>query len=374
MVANSCELSVELDADDSTVQPGDDITGTVAADVSDECPCDELEVQLQWNTHGRGDPDQSTVLTEYLFEGTWEPGGPSEYQFSFEAPDGPFTYRGEYLNLDWRVRATADIPWAFDPEADGEFVLERGPIEEYAQGSSQSAKALEKYGDAIHTARNFMIGGVLFFVAAVMAWNVAPGIAEALGHGAVVAPAFLTLLPGIPFGISVYFLYQGFRDKFAEMKLGDVEVSVEPEVVSPGGEVRAEMQFTPEKDVDLNRADFAFRCIERAIDDQGSQTHTYEHTVHDTEHHVDQAKDTSVSAGTATSYEASFPVPDDAPCTFYTRGGHLLWKVRCNIDIDSWPDWTQDEYIQVRPSERASTGRDSEQVKGSGQGEFSREW
>ena len=43
------------------------------------------------------------------------------YPFEVVLPDGPPTYHGEYLNLVWSLVASADIPWAFDPEGELEI-------------------------------------------------------------------------------------------------------------------------------------------------------------------------------------------------------------------------------------------------------------
>ncbi|MCP4500914.1 MAG: hypothetical protein GY822_13215 [Deltaproteobacteria bacterium] len=39
--------------------------------------------------------------------------------------NGPLTYRGELLNVDWFLKARADIPWALDPKAELVFVVQR---------------------------------------------------------------------------------------------------------------------------------------------------------------------------------------------------------------------------------------------------------
>jgi hypothetical protein len=43
---------------------------------------------------------------------------PQSWSIPFTVPeDGPISYRGTLLSVDWFVEVSLDIPWAFDPES-----------------------------------------------------------------------------------------------------------------------------------------------------------------------------------------------------------------------------------------------------------------
>ncbi len=159
---SKCDLSIELESGAVRYQPGDVVRGHVLVDVDAECTCKKLNVVLQWRTPGsdvrdrdKGEPlkqtpfkgvykklkgvlqwhlpgggvrnrDKGEPLKQTLFEGVWRPGEQQGYPFEFTVPDGPLSYHGEILNVDWHITATADIPRAFDQKAEAEIFVHRG--------------------------------------------------------------------------------------------------------------------------------------------------------------------------------------------------------------------------------------------------------
>lgn len=106
------------------------VRGYVAVRADREVECRKLEASLRWRTRGKGQPVRGEVESLTLFEGTWQAGENRRYDFEMTLPAGPFTYDGHHLEVAWEVRAEADIPWALDPEAEEEIVLEPRPGDE----------------------------------------------------------------------------------------------------------------------------------------------------------------------------------------------------------------------------------------------------
>lgn len=82
------------------VAPGGAIQGRVMWDRRELHP-KQVEVPLGWHTAGAGDKDESAPLVERFEIGA----GVGEIEFSFRAPDGPYSFSGKLLSIVWTVEA-----------------------------------------------------------------------------------------------------------------------------------------------------------------------------------------------------------------------------------------------------------------------------
>ena len=119
-----CELSIHLEREDARFRPGEVIAGHVEARVDAVCRCDALTVTFGWQTSGKGKVEAHEEPPARIFKGEWSEGEVARHPFSFTAPPGPLTYRGHIVRIGWSLRARADIPWAVDPKAEVEVILE----------------------------------------------------------------------------------------------------------------------------------------------------------------------------------------------------------------------------------------------------------
>jgi hypothetical protein len=60
-----------------------------------------IELRLLWYTSGRGTPDVSLVET-VQFE---NPGQEEQRTFRFQLPEGPYSFAGSLVTLDWALEA-----------------------------------------------------------------------------------------------------------------------------------------------------------------------------------------------------------------------------------------------------------------------------
>lgn len=76
-----------------------------------------FEVALRWVTDGPGNRDTGVIGKKAYPPETLEPGREITLAFEFQVPvDGPVTYAGKYVKVNWELAGTADIPWALDPK------------------------------------------------------------------------------------------------------------------------------------------------------------------------------------------------------------------------------------------------------------------
>lgn len=339
---NNCDIWIELDEQGKVLEPGDTVSGTVYVEVNKDCRCDGLQLNLEWYTHGRGNGTGATAGGKMLFHGEWAEGQRHEYPFELEMPPGPYTYRGHYLNVDWRLKATADIPWALDPKGEQELLLRpSGRESTYLPGESGAA-ARELTGSSDD--KTISWGGLLFgglFLAA--------GLLVMIMVLTNPQDGYFPALFGLPFaGIGGWMVYRSSRNFFSEMRLGDVDVHLDTDEVTPGGELRCRVVLRPSGSVELNNISVELHGYERVVSGHGTNKSTYTHTVHSGEELVRDSVQTTLR-GEPTEYAVELEVPQTAPFTFHAHENHLKWEVEVHVDVPGWPDWTHAEPLTVRP-------------------------
>lgn len=89
------ELNIRLNSDTNNFAPGQTVEGTVAWNL-DEDP-QKLTLALHWYTKSRA-TKQSGMVDHVEFE---RPGLKGSKGFSFEIPQGPYSFQGRLLSLNW---------------------------------------------------------------------------------------------------------------------------------------------------------------------------------------------------------------------------------------------------------------------------------
>ncbi|MBI2897849.1 MAG: hypothetical protein HYY06_30100 [Deltaproteobacteria bacterium] len=115
------QLRIVLGRDRALV--GDKVTGTVFVDESIEA-CQRLEVALEYGGKklGHAPASRATLHSGPLSKGL-------SFPFELEVPvDAPFTFAGHAHNVEWRAKASAEVPWAIDPKAEAELLVEPRPV------------------------------------------------------------------------------------------------------------------------------------------------------------------------------------------------------------------------------------------------------
>ncbi len=121
-----CDLAVLFDREDRTHRPGEKVRGKIEVKVNKEVTCKALGVEFCWQTHGKGDRDAKSIDKMVLSEKKWMVGSSLAFPFEFTVPRRPLTYHGNYLNIDYYIKARADISWAIDPKAEEEIIVAPG--------------------------------------------------------------------------------------------------------------------------------------------------------------------------------------------------------------------------------------------------------
>jgi hypothetical protein len=106
--------SGELDGDVRRFAPGDTITGSGEVIYESNLRCNHLYVCLRWHTEGRGERDEATPVRVDIYQGDLQAGLPINFNFSLQAPDGPWTFTGHYFSVAWTIQVHLDMAMAPD--------------------------------------------------------------------------------------------------------------------------------------------------------------------------------------------------------------------------------------------------------------------
>lgn len=340
-----CDLQVVLDEPNRVFEPGDRVTGRVVVDVDDGVTCNGLEVQHRWKTHGRGNTDWGKTDSQVVFEGEWEQAGSYEYEFEFVQPPGPQTYHGHYVNVDWYVYVTADIPWALDPDAEVDHLISyTGSRDAYQIGSEEAA---EKAGQPQKGVSGCLGAfGVALAVAAGALLVSAPGS----GDGEMLCGGLIML----PLGL--WLAWTGVSRFLAKKKLGEIEVVLEPARVFPGETLTCRVVVNPPKTIELNDLNFKLTAAEIAVRGSGTNKRTYRQDLFEATTSTPWSSPQTLEGGVEHVFEETFEVPEDGPPSFDSGDDNKLqWLVETHVDIPSWPDWASQNTLIVVPGEAPET-------------------
>jgi hypothetical protein len=347
---SKCDIFVELDEPNRRYGAGDTVRGKVRVVVDDACKCDALKIELRWQTHGRG--NQTGVIRErdIPFQGKWSAGAEHVYPFELAVPNGPHSYHGHYLNVDWYVRATADIPWAVDPKAELDLLVGPGPQTDpdtyantdQAHGGLSKARAESDASASTHFWLLFslpFIGMGLFFTFRTFSGD-ATGETDFMGG--------ILGLGCTAAGLSLAYL--AVRNSLAQRKLGHVVMVWPREVLEPGRQLPLELRINASARDRLNAVKATLICRERVVSGSGTNRTTHTEEVFRETAVFEEVADADAAGPGRLAMRATPRLPDGAPPSFYADDNELIWLLDIHVDVEKWPDWQREFVLDVRPA------------------------
>jgi len=249
------------------------------------------------------------------------------------------------VNVDWYLKATADIPWAFDPEAEKDVIVEANPETPPRRKTGDGVEPEVDDRSGRQETSLLQLGCMFVFGLAFLLIGL--GITYAYLQDQIGGQAWGALIVGPVFSlIGGGLLYGAIMKYLAGLSFKDLRVDLEPLVVSPGDTVRCRVRFSVDSKVSLNGVNVSMKGIEHAVDHHGTDSTTYEETFSENEHTLPGAEGTYRKGRTA-EYDVEVPVPDDAPPTFQADDNEIRWRCHVLIDVDNWPDWSRSFPVEV---------------------------
>jgi hypothetical protein len=335
---SKCELAITLDRSEHTFTLGERIEGEVAVTADEGVRCDGLTLALGWQTHGQGNRTHGEPRAETLFVGSWIAGERARHRFSIEAPRGPVTYHGHYLNVDWALLARADIPWAIDPRATAELLLvppTEGRLEAYDHGPRHVETATGGPASPTSARAVQVVLGLLFIGFSVASFILSKGASL----GAVV-----------PLALGAYFLYRVFvRDLLVRRKVGRVDAVVRPARLRGGDHVTCTLSFAPRRAASIEGISISLVGREVVVKGSGTNKTTHKHELHRESRELGVPGGAARPDGAPLQVEAKLAVPAGAAPTFAATDNRLEWSIDVEIRIASCPDHKASYPIAVLP-------------------------
>jgi hypothetical protein len=124
----SAPFEVRLDA--PWVESGGRISGHVLFldDHAQLARLNQVEIHCRARIHGSGSTELVSAGGPQIYAGPVQV--PLKVPFAFTVPrEGPVSYAGRYVKIDWAITVKLDVSWAIDPKQDAPFrVVPRGGI------------------------------------------------------------------------------------------------------------------------------------------------------------------------------------------------------------------------------------------------------
>ncbi|MBC7964594.1 MAG: hypothetical protein H7Z17_01615, partial [Fuerstia sp.] len=256
---------------------------------------------------------------------SYSPGGEHVLSFSLLAPAHPVTYHGTMINVDHYVTVQMNVPWAFNPKAEEDYVLAPGEPPAHFVGSRNAIIALTPAAGASSIVGKVVLG---IIVAAVLM---------------AVAVFALFLLP-------IILLIAGFiwfRRKALAGRLGEVKLSIPHVVVAPGEQWTARIQFQPRKQFRINSIGLTLLGKESATSGSGTKAKTHTHKILE-QKLVVRAND-MLTAGEPVSEEFTLAFPATDAFSLELSDNKIQWTAIVRIDIPAFPDWSKTQPLQIVP-------------------------
>lgn len=334
---SKCDLHIVFDHDDRTYKLGEAIAGKIQVLAREAFHCRKITLICAWRTQGRGNKASGGEEgVTFADDAKFQSGELKEYPFQFAARRGPVSYQGQYLNVEWYLRAQVDIPVAVDVIKEEKFMLAPGDIsEEIVLGTddeSEEAAAPSSFKERMAMAR---VLAVPFFVL---------GVAMIVLGGSNLVALLLGLAVA---GFGGWQLFMMLRNKLAQQRVSALEVSVHPVKIRAGNAVECKFLLDSRDARRLRKITATLKAEERVVSGAGGLKNTHTHKIYETV--LEQSNQEVAAFGEKTEIKIPVPIPPHAPSTFRAPDNALIWSIRVQIDIPDWPDWVQEFPITVVP-------------------------
>ena len=336
-------VTISFDGEETPVDPyflsvGERASGEIVVEVSEEIECGGISIGFPWEATGKGNAVRGREGDVAIArEARWPAGSVQRFRFDTQAPQGPITYHGTLFSVTWKIEAVVDLPRKRD-------VRESRDVELGASGESrdvtlgpvvQKRRELEA-GKGGHKGFSLAFGSILLLVGV--------GVGAALGWPS--EGAEVGIVGGL-FALGGLFVAWGFWGRLGRGRLGEPTVEISSTSLRRGDELRFNIRILPSSEAQLRSLKAILECEERATKGGGQYATHHRETVH--EELVLLASSQSINLARGLQKSGIFEIPEDAPCTFAAPDNQVVWWLRIEADVASWPDWKEIHLLTVRP-------------------------
>ncbi len=342
-----CDVTVSLDRAEPVYRPTETVSGTVDVRTNTRCQCQQLTVSLNWRTAGKGNQVTGEPVVQRLGDHDWQAGQSQQFDFELAAPDGPLSYDGEVLRIEWFAQARVDVDWAADPKSEpvGLSLLRWSSEDVLAQGANYR-EGPRHYDGEYCQGPTVKQGNKVFEPATAAGCG---GVALAVGGLCIATLSEAGINLGVAaLIVALMLLFYAIPKLLARSRVGEPQVQIEPEIVRPGEAVHVQLALDPRRKVRLNEITSKLRGREVVVRGSGKNSKTSTHELHEKAKTLVAEK--VLKSGQKHTFETDFTIPENAPPSFGAPGNELVWQIELHVDIAGWPDWKQQRRIVVQPA------------------------
>ena len=327
------KLEIQLDRPDGVYLAGDTISGIVTITDPDGGR-GKIQLVREWRAQGKGNEDFGSRSEMTLAE-TWA-AGISQVPFSFQMPDGPFTYRGTNTNLDWYVRAKTG--GMFKTRAETNFIfgaVPNMPTVDFGPSYTKPVTFVKANSGLSGVAISLIFaGGALAFLAFLYFVIQPPLVAMLL---------FVVLVVGGG-GLIVYMLV---RNSLAQARLGDMNLVIKPIELQPNQHIQIRFSTTVKADFECQKIEV--KLVQNEFYAKGSGKNRTTHTAPVLTQVISVSEQRFLRAREKLDFAVDILIPDGAATTFSATNNKVTWQVVITMPIKNWSDWQHIQDITVRP-------------------------
>ncbi len=363
------ELQILFDREDRTYHFGEQITGRVILNALGKLTCRRIRMECGWRTNGKGNIDRG--LNDYLNlqanETHYSNGEQRVYPSVFTAPNGPVSYHGDYINVDWYLTVQADIPMAPDIMDEEDILLLPGEAPaiiilgdtNLSQIQSPTRRRIPQpdflvshNGQQSEPLRDYLadwrkILMILLIISPLVATLIlVTGILSYpnWGWSFALAGSLIAFSAGV-------LIYAGLRvilDIISKRKLDIREIRIEPSEVYTGEQLSCQLQVEAKGAVFLDSIAAILSAEEESVSGGGTYVTTYKHTAY--KQSFVKSYTENLIAGRWISFYGLFSIPPSAPATFAASNNKITWSLKLIIRFKGWRSWVKIIPITVLPA------------------------
>ena len=318
--------------------PGERIRGHVVLEVSRQTNVRKTQISLGWHTTGRGDTAQGSIRQLDLPGQTYEPGR-HRIPFEFRMPSqGPPSYEGQLIHVQWHVKASVDLPWAKDPTHMATF---RSAQNRAWIDPAHGTNIVRKHLDLSRGWTKIVLATVLVFFAlcsVVLAFEVDEELLGFLCAGVILL------------GLALYFGYVGGHRLLSTRLVKNAKLHPDSWPALLGDTFRYHFEFDAGIKMQVTKVRMTLRCTERATYTRGTDTVTETRTLFE-ETITAGLYDKTFAKKEHAHYTGQWQLGTHFPPTISLYRNSVDWVVEVSMDIPNWPDWKEDVALLIdRPS------------------------
>lgn len=326
-MSKKATIDISLEDQDKVYKAGDTVSGRVTISAMEEIKCNKIIVELVWITHGRGNRD-SRIVDKVRDRGskiTLRNHSTHTVDFSFNIPSSPITYHGHYLNIDYYVRVTLDIPWAIDLEEKKEILVQPGNMDNYIPFNYREEQKKPGNKSKLPLIVTIPLGIIVC----------------AMLIALLIFASWIILIIGIIYGVKKAMKW------YAERKIGKVMVDCGDKIIYPNTNLNLNINFTPKETCQINGIYAELKGWESVTSGSGTNSHTYTNELH--KEKLTVVSNYSCHRGNPMNFSHEINIPDVQAWSFESSSNRVKWELKVHIDIPGCPDWREKYELAMYP-------------------------